>query len=248
MISKIIDRYIRWRRRCRCSELNGIDKRGIDQYGSLDRGSTIKSVVEYKCNQCGALWVLADNAQFVSRVDRRELYAKWKSRPWLPTTSQTGVLNRIVGAPDYYGKNIYFPCKLTLPDGACFEKTILVATTGDCFGKYPIGHHVNILQDSHRIAPSEYALPAEVRTATMVAPEKSMGYAPVNVKDTSGKRYTLSAEMHFFDQNGVRGPDITLDESPYHGKNIVHPDWADKYLVCDMFGRETTRRTSGSRE
>ena len=64
----------------------------------------------------------------------------------------------------------------------------------------------------------------------MVAREKSMGYAPVNVKDTSGNRYTLSSQMHFFEKNGIFGPDIILDDSPYHGKNIVHPDWAEMYF------------------
>lgn len=62
-----------------------------------------------------------------------------------------------------------------------------------------------------------------------------MGYAPVSVKDSGGKRYTLSSQMHFFEVNGVLGPDIELDDSPPGGKNIVHADWAEMYLICDMF-------------
>jgi len=69
-----------------------------------------------------------------------------------------------------------------------------------------------------------------------------MGYAPVNVKDTSGNRYTLSSQMHFFEKNGVRGTDVILDDSPYHGKNIVHPDWAEMYLICDMFDCKTAKQ------
>lgn len=68
----------------------------------------------------------------------------------------------------------------------------------------------------------------------MSAKEKTIGYAPVNVKDTNGNRYTLSGQMHFFDQNGVRGPNITLDNSPYHENNIVHPEYADAYFICDI--------------
>jgi hypothetical protein len=62
-----------------------------------------------------------------------------------------------------------------------------------------------------------------------------MGYAPVNAIDVNGLRYTLSSRMHFFDQNGIRGPLISLDDSKYHGKNIVNPELADMYLICDMF-------------
>jgi hypothetical protein len=215
--------------------VDGIDKSLIDRCNNLSATSKFKTVVEYKCGKCETLWVLAENAQFMSKVVRKELYEKWKSRPWLPTSSQMAILKQVVGAPDYYEKNKYFPCKITLPTGVQIQKAILIATTGDCFGKFPLDRDVTILTESHGISPSDYALPAEVRAATMVAREKSMGYAPVNVKDTRGNRYTLSNPMHFFEKNGVRGTEVILDDSPYHGKNIVHPDWAEMYLICDMF-------------
>ena len=152
------------------------------------------------------------------------------------------ILNQIIGTPDYYEKDVYFPCRIRLPNGLRVQKAILIATTGDCFGKFPIDRDVTILSDSHEISVSDYAMPANVRAATMGAPEKSMGYAPVNVKDTRGNRYTLSSRMHFFEKNGVRGPDIILDDSPYHGKNIVRPEWAEMYLICDMFDCKTARQ------
>lgn len=108
------------------------------------------------------------------------------------------ILNQIIGTPDYYEKDVYFPCRIRLPNGLRVQKAILIATTGDCFGKFPIDRDVTILGDSHEISVSDYAMPANVRAATMGAPEKSMGYAPVNVKDTRGNRYTLSSQMHFF--------------------------------------------------
>jgi len=211
----------------------------IDHYKNINAISKFKTVSEYKCDKCETLWVLANNAQFINKVVRHELYAKWKSQPWTPTIAQRDILNQIIGAPDYYEKDVYFPCKIRLPNGLQVEKAILMATTGDCFGKFPLDQDVTILDDDHEISPSDYALPANVRAATMVAPEKSMGYAPVNVKDASGNRYTLSNQMLFFDKNGVRGPDVMLDDSRYHGKNIVHPDWAEMYLICDMFNAKT---------
>lgn len=235
MISNIIEKYSRWRNRCRWCEVDSIDESFIDQFRNLKRIARIKTVLEYKCDKCETLWVLADNAQFVSKVDRIDLYTKWKSQPWVPSISQMEVLHQIKGAPDYYEKNIYFPCAVTLPNGLRIKKAILTATTGDCFGKFPINHNVSILDDAHEITPSEYALPANVRSATMVAREKSMGYAPINVRDSRGNRYTLSSQMYFFEKDGVRGPEIVLDNSPYHGKNIVHPDWAEMYLICDLF-------------
>ncbi len=103
---------------------------------------------------------------------------------------------------------------------------------------------MTLLNDSHQISPSDYALPAVVRAVTMLALEISMGYAPVAVKDTSGNRYTLSNQMHFFEQPGVAGPEIMLDDTTYHGKNIVHPDWAEMYLICDMFNAKTDNQTA----
>ena len=235
MISTIIDRYISWRDRCRSCEVDNIDKSFIDQFENIKTSGRIKTVIEYKCDKCETLWVLADNAQFVSKVDRTDLYRKWKSQTWRPSISQMEILDQIAGAADYYKTNVYFPCAITLPNGQRIEKAILTATTGDCFKKFPLNKNVSLLDDGHEVSPSDYALPAEVRSATMVAQEKSMGYAPVNVRDSRGNRYTLSSQMHFFEKNGVRGPEIVLDNSPYHGKNIVHPDWAEMYLICDLF-------------
>jgi hypothetical protein len=221
--------------------VDGIDKTLIG-HQNIKAISKIKTVIEYKCDNCKTMWVLADKAQFLSKVVRNELYAKWKSQSWMPTISQMEILNQIIGAPDYYEKDVYFPCKIRLPNGLWVQKAILIATTGDCFGKFPIDQNVTILDDSYEILPSDYALPAYVRAATMVAREKSMGYAPVNVKDTNGNRYTLSNQMHFLEKNGVRGPDVILDDSPYHGKNIVYSDWAEMYLICDMLDCKTAKQ------
>ncbi len=242
MISKILDRYNKWRNRCRSCEVDGIDKSLIGHFKNINTISKIKTVIEYKCDKCETLWVLADNAQFISKIVRNESYANWKSQSWMPTIDQMQILNQIIGAPDYYETNVYFPCKIRLPNGLRAQKAILIATTGDCFGRYLIDQEVTILDDNHGISPSDYALPANVRAATMIAREKSMGYAPVNVKDTRGNRYTLSNPMHFFAKNGVRGTEVILDDSPYHGKNIVHPDWAEMYLICDMFDWKTAKQ------
>jgi len=179
MISKILNRYNKWRNRCRSCEVDGIDKFLIGNFKNINEISKVKTVIEYKCDICKTLWVLADNAQFISKVVRNELYAKWKSQSWFPTSSQMEILNQIIGAFDYYEKNVYFPCKIKLPNGLWVQKAILIATTGDCFGRFPIDQNVTILDDSHGISQSDYALPANIRAATMVAREKSMGYAPV---------------------------------------------------------------------
>jgi len=235
MNSKLLDRYTKWRNRCRSCDVDGIEKSLIDQHKNIKSISKIKTVIEYECDQCQTLWVLADNAQFISKVVRTELYARWKSGSWIPTTRQIRALNQIVGTTDYYEKDVYFPCSIRLPNGPQVQNAILTATTGDCFGKFPIDREVTILDDSHEISPSDFALPAAVRAASMAAREKSMGYAPVNVLDTDRNRYTLSGEMHFFEKDGVRGPAISLDESSNHEENIVYSEWAEMYLICDMF-------------
>ena len=239
MISKILDRYTKWRDRCRSCEVDGIHKSLIDAYDTIREVSHFKTVIEYRCDKCETLWILAEKAEFINKVVRTELYAKWKSQSWLPTSSQMAVLNKIVGARDYYGKNMYFPCEVRQSNGLRVKKAIITATTGDCFGRFPLDQEVIILDDSYRISPSDYALPADVRAATMIAVEKSMGYAPVNVKDINGKQYTLSNQMHFFEVDGIRGPDIALDDASRKKGNIVHPDCAEMYLICDMFDCNT---------
>jgi len=235
MIPKIFDAFNRWRNRCRNCDVDGIHKSLLEVSSNIREVSRFKTVVEYECIKCGTLWVLADNALMLSKAVRSELYQAWKSQTWTPTAAQAETLNQIVGAPDYYDKNVYFPCKVRLADGQQVQKTLLTATTGDCFGRFPFDQDVSLLNNDHQLSPSDYALPADVRATSLVAPEKSMGYAPVNVKDGKGNRYTLASEMHFFESNDIRGPDLVLDETPYHGKNIVRSDWADMYLICDMF-------------
>ncbi len=231
----MISQIKKWFNKCRSCNVDGIHKSLIDRFKNLEATSRVKTVDEYRCSKCGTLWVLADKADFVSKVVRKGLYEEWKAGSCAPTPSQAEILNQIVGAPDYYRKDVYFPCKIRLQDGRLIPRALLMATTGDCFGKFPIDRDVIILDGSHEILPSEYALPPAVRAATMVAPEKSMGYAPVNVKDGRGNRYTLASQSHFFEKDGILGPDITLDDSPYHGTNIVRPGPADMHLICDMF-------------
>ena len=235
MISKLIETFSNWRNRCRSCEVDGIAASLIDRCKDLREVATTKTVREFECEKCGTSWVLAERSRFVSKVIRNELFAIWKSRSWKPNAGQRQVLDRIVGAADGDKKNVYFPCQIKLKNGSMVRKAIIIATTGDCFGKFPLEQEVAILNGNHEISPSIHALPTNVRAATMVAPERSMGYSPVNVKDTSGNRYTLSSQMHFFESNGVLGPDVMLDDSEPHRKNIIHPDWADMYLICDMF-------------
>jgi hypothetical protein len=235
MISKILDAYKQWRNRCRTCDVDGIHKSIIDTSENLRERSRVKTVIEYECVQCGTLWVLADNAYLLSKVVRDELYNAWKSQSWIPTSTQVDVLNQIVGASDSSGKSVYFPCSVGLPDGQQINKALLIVTTGDCFGRYPFDQDVSLLHSTYLLSPSDYALPADIRAASLAAPEKSMGYAPVSVKDGKGEQYTLASEMHFVEANGIRGPDLALDETPYHGKNIIHSDWAEMYLICDKF-------------
>jgi hypothetical protein len=235
MISNLFEKFASWRNRCRSCDVDGIEKSLIGRYEDIREVAKTKTIREFKCEKCDTSWVLAERSHFLRKVIRHELFASWKSRAWIPNAVQVRALNCIVGAADYDAKNVYFPCEIRMQNGSIAQKAIVIATTGDCFGKFPFEQNVAILNDSHEILPSPYALPANVRAATMVARERSMGYGPVNVRDAGGNRYTLSSQMHFFEKDGVLGPGVVLDDSTYHGENIIAPDWADMYLICDMF-------------
>ncbi len=117
MISKILDKYNKWRNRCRSCEVDGIDKSLIGHYKNINAISKIKTVIEYKCDKCETLWVLADNAQFISKVVRNELYVKWKSQSWMPTISQMEILNQISlrGRCDFYDLLLNISSYLVVP-------------------------------------------------------------------------------------------------------------------------------------
>ena len=244
MISMLLDSFRRWRNRCRTCDAGGIPKFLLHNFTNIREFARYKTVVEYQCAHCGSLWVHPDSTDFLARVLKKELYAQWKSRPWIPTAKQADVLNSIGGVTAHEKREVFFPCEIRLPDGFRTQRAVLTATNGLCFGYYPKSKNVAILNEAHELSPSRFALPCEVRAAAMIAPEKRMGYAPVNVKDAKGNPHTLLGPMHFFEKNRVLGPEIRLDDSPHHGKNVVRPGRVEMYLICDLFDGAANGQTA----
>jgi hypothetical protein len=247
MITTLLDSLGKWRKRCRACDRGGIHKSEMQSFQNLQASARFKTVIEFHCVQCGTLWLHPDHSDFLVRVFKNELYAQWKQRWWIPTASQIAVLNLIGGTSADDERSISFPCEVRLPNGSRVERALLTTTNGRyCFGQFPKSKNVAVLSEDYELSPSRHALPVAVRAVAMNAPEKRMGYAPVNVQDTKGHRYTLYGPMDFFEKGEVLGPEILLDDSPYHGKNVVFPGRVEMHLICDNFDEETKRRSASA--
>lgn len=234
MIKSLFHKYTEWRDRCRQCDTDGISIAQLNYFDNLHLISTAKGCKEYCCNKCDTKWSFAEGSKWMNKVVRSELYEAWKRTNVIPTELQIEALKKIKGVCDKDKVNTYYPCRV-VSGNIVFEKAIIIETSGNFFGKFPCGREVHLLNESHSISPSIYALPHEIRMASMTANEVSMGFAPVNIRNNNGNIYTLHSQMHFVDVNGLRGSDFKLDDEKPHRKNILHPDWADGYFICDNF-------------
>lgn len=65
------------------------------------------------------------------------------------------------------------------------------------------------------VGPSRYALPLDVRRATVSASEVSMGFAPTRVVATNGTPFVLHWATSVFNQDNITGSEIRLSAKPF---------------------------------
>lgn len=232
MITKILGRMRKWRNRCRTCGVDLIDVSIIEHFPDLIRVCPVKMGFEYHCARCGNIWFLSSNRKRIKRIQNIDLYQSWKSRDVVPSLQQTEQLRGIGGISDYYNEVLYFPCETVDGNNVRYEKCIILISKVPC-AKWPKQELVSLLAPDVVIRPSKYALPIEIRLASMNAPDKAMGYAPICVVSQDGIEYTISAQMHFFRHKNTYGPSLRLKADGKVGKNKVWPDLADHYYLAD---------------
>ncbi len=239
---ELINSFLRWINRCRDCEADAIQYSIVPRIPNLRSGEAIKGGREFMCVKCGTIWFASSSPQFLTKIANTPLYQSWRDAPVTPSEVQRNALNGIGTAADYYGDTLYIPCQTRDKNGKSFEKAMVLVSKEPHAGRWH-KDAISLLTSDIEIKPSRFALAADVRRATIMAPELSMGYAPVAVVDRSGKKYTLSTQGHFFDCEGVLGPDITLDTGPAHGKNRVYPHEPEHYYLCDWIDMTSRRPT-----
>ena len=122
------------------------------------------------------------------------------------------VLADIGGVFDKWSETILIPCTATISNGDTFENSLILVTKVPPHRWYPI-NKIRWASDIIEISPSQFALPIEVRGASYAKEEISMGFAPIDVIDSNGQRFTLGARSDFFNRNGVKGRNLTLEQS-----------------------------------
>lgn len=232
----LIEKYKRWqehrRNYCKDCFTDKRKKSHMVDNNNLIYVSAFKLFSEYKCEKCNSVWCAPKDSEYLWQVYSKEVYEEWKHKDCIPTDSQSYILAQIVGVRDDYFSGVYYPCSVQLSDESILYKTLLIITTGAFFG-YKGDVKIELLNNTHLIMPSKFALPASVRSTTMNAEEVSMCYSPVSVKDKHGKNYTLSNKYEFFDYDDTFGSEITLDKSTIHGENKMGGGKIDLYLICD---------------
>jgi hypothetical protein len=182
--------------------------------------------------------------------DKTELLFEWADGHEVPTNHVVSQFKEIgPTGPDRWGNGrgeIKIPCSIATKSGASNQRAIAVIT------KMPpisydrksalLGNQVTT------VARSDFALPLDVRLATLNATETSMGFAPTCVQ-ANGQFFILSGPSVFFEYGWLKGRDISLCPIPplpirdfpivgndNSGITYVYYDW---FLGCETLIRTT---------
>jgi hypothetical protein len=193
----------------------------------------------YSCQLCGLNWVLDDNLQTMTRVpnDRRNILNEWNDKQLSVGPEHLRVLDAIGGtAPNYWIGHtdlIEIPCAISMQSGERIDPAVVWITTRppvDIFTS-----RLRLYQNIGAIEPSLFALPMDVRRATVFAQEISMGFAPTRVVSAKGRPFVLHWATSLLAQDGITGSEIRLSAKPFRIDESVTIAEADSTLATYIF-------------
>ena len=196
--------------------------------------------VLYACRDCGQPWYLDADGAAMNRVApaREALLAAWDAQPLPVAPDHLSALSAIGAThPRYWlgGQGVLaIPCAVTLTGGERLDPALVWLTRRPPLDAFPAC--VRLWQGVAAVEPTRYALPFDVRQATVSAPEVRMGWAPTRVEAPDGRAYALDWATALFGQDGLVGdqlrlsrrrlrPDETLPAGRFDG------DWATCLLA-----------------
>lgn len=176
----------------------------------------------YQCKTCQGHWYLDANGLMMKRVpkERVSLLHTWDAARIAPPTEMTNALRDIGGTEsDRYGNgkgSIKFPCAIETVDGGSFDLALVLITKEPPIADWQ--KTVLLGGEVRAISPSSYALPIDVRLATLDADEVRMGFAPTVIESRDGHRFVVNWANDFFLHGSTLGSDIAraLGEFDHH--------------------------------
>jgi len=226
------------------------------QYASQDKGDKLHDLFNqlkparklkfghlYTCQLCGSNWVLSDEGRVMSRVpnDRMVMLDEWDAAKLSIDPEHLLVLDGIGGtAPRYWMGNkgvISVPCAISTRSGERIDPAIVWITRRPPIDAFT--SRVRLYRDIGAIEPSRFALPLDVRCATVSAGEVSMGFSPTRVVAANGTPFVLHWATSLFNQAGITGSEIHLSKKRFSRDEQLTIAEADMtfaaYFLADWF-------------
>ncbi|MDD4872157.1 MAG: hypothetical protein PHR77_16500 [Kiritimatiellae bacterium] len=222
------------------------EDRGHELHALRDQLKQVKSLKFghlYACQLCGLNWILDETRSTMTRVpnDRRDILNEWNENQLSIEQEQLRVLDAIGGIATTYCMGHYrlivVPCAISMRSGERIDPAVVWITD-----RPPIDDFVSrikLYQNISIVEPSLFALPMDVRRATVLAGEVSMGFAPTRVVATNGTPFVLHWGTSLFNQDGITGSEIRLSAKRFRMDESIIIAEADfthaTYFFADWF-------------
>lgn len=212
-------------------------------FEQLKQVKSLKFGYLYTCQLCGLNWILDEARSTMTRVpnDRRDILNEWNENQLSIEQEQIRALDAIGGTVTKYWMGhdsvIAIPCTISTCSGECIDPAIVWITRRPPIDDFT--SRIRLYQDISTVAPSRFALPMDVRRATVLAGEVSMGFAPTRVVAKNGTPFILHWATSLFNQDGVTGSEICLSARSFGRDESVTIAEADSthatYFFADWF-------------
>jgi hypothetical protein len=222
------------------------DNRDPKLHALFDQLKPVKSLkfgYLYACRLCGQNWALDADRHVMTRVpdERRDVLDEWNERPLSIEREHLRILDAIGGtAPKYWmGRDriVAIPCAVSMRSGERIDPAIVWITQRPPIDVF--AGRIRFYRNVDSIEPSRFALPMDVRRATVLAPEIRMGFSPTRVVATNGMPFVLHWATSLFCQDGLTGSEIRLSASPFRIDESIAIAEADSthatYFFADWF-------------
>ena len=181
---------------------------------NLEHRQSLKFGNLYQCRNCDLYWFLDDDDLNMHRVtpDKTESLFTWAGCELRPTAAQIKRFQEIgATGPDQYGNGrgeITIPGAIETVNGQLHDPALILITKMPPIADWQ--HQTLLGTDVDTISKSDFALPLDVRLATLSADELLMGYAPTRVQAIDGRNFILNWSPNFFASGQLKGCDISL--------------------------------------
>lgn len=220
----------------RCSTCNGVDGVQGEPPDGLLRVEAWKFGVLYRCSYCERSWFQSDDRRQIDRIQEHllPLALHWNATPLSVDETLLHKLAAIGGTTKPSRQYIGVPCSVKTISGEMHDKALVMFSKRPPYFWYQpeMVHWADEIAD---ILPSDFALPLDVRRATLEKQEVRMGFAPVGIVDSQGREYTLSHETNFLNAEGLKGKEVRLSGRQRGWKKRVLPTPVEHYYFVDWF-------------